>query len=78
MNIDDKLSNLPDKPGVYLFKSKDDKVLYIGKATILRNRVRSYFQKSRPLDPRLQILVSRVRDLEWIVTDSDVESWKPI
>ncbi len=74
MNIEEKLSNLPDKPGVYLFKGKDEKVLYIGKATILRNRVRSYFQKSRPFDPRLQILVSRVKDLEWIVTDSDVEA----
>ncbi len=74
MNIEEKLSNLPDKPGVYLFKSKDGKVLYIGKATILRNRVRSYFQKSRPLDPRLQVLVTRVGDLEWIVTDSDVEA----
>jgi excinuclease ABC subunit C len=74
MNIEEKLSNLPDKPGVYLFKGKEDKVLYIGKALMLRNRVRSYFQKSRPLDPRLQILVSRVKDLEWIVTDSDVEA----
>ena len=74
MDIEEKLKNLPDKPGVYLFKGKDDKVLYIGKAIILRNRIRSYFQKSRPLDPRLQILVSRIADLEWIVTDSDVEA----
>jgi excinuclease ABC subunit C len=74
MNIEEKLTALPDKPGVYLFKSKDGKVLYIGKAIILRNRVRSYFQKSRPLDPRLQILVGKVTDIEWIVTDSEIEA----
>jgi len=74
MNIEEKLTALPDKPGVYLFKNKDGKVLYIGKAIILRNRVRSYFQKSRPLDPRLQIMVGKVTDIEWIVTDSEIEA----
>jgi excinuclease ABC subunit C len=72
--IETKLANLPAKPGVYLFKNKDDKVLYVGKAKILRNRVRSYFQKSRPIDPRLQILIKKICDLEFIITDSEVEA----
>ncbi len=72
--ITDKLKNLPGKPGVYLFKNEKGRVIYIGKAKILRNRVRSYFQKSRPLDAKLLALVSKVHDLEFIVTDSEVEA----
>jgi excinuclease ABC subunit C len=74
MPIDEKLKNLPSRPGVYLFKNKDGKVLYVGKAIILRNRVRSYFQKSRPLEPRIQSLVKKIVDLDFIVTDSEVEA----
>ncbi len=72
--LKDKLTNLPAKPGVYLFKNKADKVLYVGKAKILKNRVRSYFQKSRPFDPRMQILVKNIHDLEYIITDSEIEA----
>jgi excinuclease ABC subunit C len=74
MTLTTKLNNLPAKPGVYLFRDGKGTVLYVGKAIQLRNRVRSYFQKSRPRDPRLMILVNKITDLEFIVTDNDVEA----
>ena len=74
MQLEEKLKRLPAKPGCYLFKDKTDKVLYVGKAGVLRQRVRSYFQKSRPYHPKLEALVRKIADLEWIVTDSEVEA----
>ena len=74
MPVSDKLNALPTKPGVYLFQDKQKKVLYVGKAKNLRNRVRSYFQKSRDLDPRLLIMSQKIHDLEFIITDSEVEA----
>ena len=74
MKIEDKLKSLPTKPGIYQFIDKKGKILYVGKAINLRNRVRSYFQKSRFLDPRLNIMVKKLSDLEFIVTDSEVEA----
>lgn len=73
-NVRDKLDLLARKPGVYLFKNKRGEVIYVGKAKILRNRVRSYFQESRPLDPKTSRLVSHITDLETIITDSEVEA----
>ena len=74
MNLQDKLNRIPARPGCYLFKDKNGKILYVGKAGVLRNRVRSYFQKSRPFHPKLEALVHKIADLEWIVTDSEVEA----
>jgi excinuclease ABC subunit C len=74
MKIEDKLNTLPAKPGIYQFLDKKGQILYVGKAINLRNRVRSYFQKSRHLDPRLMIMVKKVSDLMFIITDSDVEA----
>jgi excinuclease ABC subunit C len=74
MSIDDKLNTLPKKPGIYQFFDPQGQILYVGKAKNLRNRVKSYFQKSRNLDPRLMIMVNKVSDLEFIITDSDVEA----
>ena len=74
LTIKEKLANLPTKPGVYLFKDKFGEILYIGKAKILRNRVRSYFQAGRAPEPKLKRLVARIADLETIVTDSEVEA----
>ncbi len=74
LNLEDKLNRVPGKPGCYLFKDKNGTILYVGKANILRNRVRSYFQKSRPRHPRLSALVRKIADIEWIVTDSEVEA----
>jgi excinuclease ABC subunit C len=74
MSLEEKLKNLPAKPGCYLFKDKNDKVLYVGKASLLRNRVRSYFQKSRSMDPRLIAMVNRIKDVEILVVDSEIEA----
>ncbi len=74
MELSEKLKNLPLKPGCYLFKDKEGTVIYVGKAILLRNRVRSYFQKSRPHDARLQLLVKKIVDVEVIVVDSEIEA----
>ena len=74
MTLKEKLDNVPAKPGCYLFKDRKGTILYVGKAGVLRNRVRSYFQKSRPFHPKLEALMRRVTDLEWIITDSEVEA----
>jgi len=74
MDLKEKLQNLPNKPGCYIFKDKSDRILYVGKATILRNRVRSYFQKSRPANPRLQLMISKIADVEILVVDTEIEA----
>ncbi|HTK81847.1 MAG TPA: excinuclease ABC subunit UvrC [Bacteroidota bacterium] len=72
--LEQKLKNLPTGPGVYQFKSENGEVLYVGKAINLRNRVRQYFQKSYRPDPRREVMVSKIVDVELIVTDSEVEA----
>lgn len=72
--LEARLENLPEKAGVYLFKDSRDRILYIGKAKNLRHRVRSYFQAGRGFDPKTEVLKSRIRDLEFIVTDSEIEA----
>ncbi|HEX9284134.1 MAG TPA: excinuclease ABC subunit UvrC [Nitrospirales bacterium] len=69
-----KLEHLPDKPGVYLMKSKGGEILYIGKANVLADRVRSYFQKGADLTPKNRLLISHVTDIETMVTRSELES----
>ncbi|MCP4725966.1 MAG: excinuclease ABC subunit C, partial [bacterium] len=70
----EKLQNAPSNPGVYLFRNKNDDIIYIGKAKILKNRVRSYFQKSRPADTKTTILIRKISDLEFILTDTEKEA----
>jgi len=65
---------LPRNPGVYLFKNRQGKIIYIGKAKNLRNRVTSYFQKNLTLEPKTKILVSRIADLEITQTDTELEA----
>ncbi|MEW6662449.1 MAG: excinuclease ABC subunit UvrC [Bacillota bacterium] len=72
--IEEKLVMLPDKPGVYLMRDSRGRVLYVGKAASLRNRVRSYFRSVHRQAPKVQALVQHVADLEFIVTDSPVEA----
>ena len=74
LTLEEKLSNLPVSPGVYLHKDEAGKIIYIGKAKNLRNRVRSYFQSGRGHDRKTRELVRRIRDLEFIVTDTEVEA----
>lgn len=73
-SLEEKLKNLPVKPGVYLFKDRTKKVIYVGKAKRLRSRVRSYFQNGRIKDPKYIRLVKRIDDLEIILTDSEIEA----
>ena len=69
-----KLKNLPTSPGVYLFKNARGKIIYIGKAKNLRNRVRTYFQASNHHDAKTARMVSRVADLELMATENEIES----
>lgn len=72
--IEALLSALPPKPGCYLMKNADGKVIYVGKAVNLRNRVRSYYHKSANNHPRTIQLVRKIADIEWIVVDSELEA----
>ena len=74
LTLEEKLKNLPTSPGVYLHKDESGKIIYVGKAKNLRNRVRSYFQSGRGHDRKTRELVRRIRDLEFIVTDNEVEA----
>ena len=74
MSLDDKLSRLPDRPGVYLYRDAKAQVIYVGKAASLKSRVRSYFQESRAPDPKTDALVRQITDLEYIVTDNELEA----
>ena len=71
--LKEKLQNLPLTPGVYQFKDINGKVLYVGKAKLLRNRVRQYFQ-SKPQSGILNVMISKIADLEMISTDNEVEA----
>jgi len=69
-----KLKNLPTSPGVYMFKNTQGKIIYIGKAKNLRNRVRSYFRSPTRLDPKTLRMISQVVDLKLMVMESEVEA----
>ncbi|MEK7599767.1 MAG: excinuclease ABC subunit UvrC [Patescibacteria group bacterium] len=69
-----KLNELPSQPGVYFHKDKQGDIIYVGKAAVLRNRVRQYFQKSRGRDPKTEALVAEIVDIDWMVVDSEVEA----
>ncbi|MCS7352001.1 MAG: GIY-YIG nuclease family protein, partial [Anaerolineae bacterium] len=72
--LEEKLRALPGRPGVYLFRNAHGEILYVGKAVSLRQRVRSYFQNSADLSPRTRRMVQEIADLEFIVTDSELEA----
>jgi len=74
VTLDEKLKEIPASPGVYLHKDAAGKTIYIGKAKNLRSRVRSYFQSDRVHDFKTRELVRRIADVEFIVTDSEVEA----
>jgi excinuclease ABC subunit C len=70
----EQLISLPTKPGVYLFKDKEGKVIYVGKAANLNSRVRSYFGAPSKLSSKIQRLVSKIQDFEFVVTNSEQEA----
>lgn len=72
--VTEKLKKLPGSPGCYIYRDVKGEVLYVGKALVLKNRVRSYFQGSTRHGLRIARMVSRVADIEWIVVDSEVEA----
>ena len=72
-NIKEELKKLPDKPGVYIMRDKDNNILYVGKAVVLKNRVRQYFMKTNKTN-RILKMVSLIDHFEYIVTDSEAEA----
>ena len=73
-NIEEELKKLPARPGVYIMHDAHDDIIYVGKARILKNRVRQYFQSSRNHTPKIRQMVSHVSRFEYIVTDSEMEA----
>lgn len=69
-----KLKDLPAEPGVYFHKAKDGEIIYVGKAAVLKNRVRQYFQKSRNRDAKTEALVAEIHDTDWMVVESELEA----
>jgi excinuclease ABC subunit C len=74
MALEAKLDQIPSRPGVYLFKSREGGILYVGKARVLRDRVRSYFQASRPAEPHKARMLEEIADVDLVVTDSEMEA----
>jgi len=72
-NIEEELKKLPNKPGVYVMKDKDDNIIYVGKAVSLRNRVRQYFRKNDKT-ARIEKMVSLIDHFEYIVVDNEAEA----
>lgn len=74
MDLKKKLQQTPASPGIYIMKGTKERVIYVGKAKNLRNRLRSYFQSSASLDERKSKMVGEIRDFDYVVTDSELEA----
>src|SRR4026208_272397 len=74
MTLEEKVDQVPDRPGVYLYKDAKAQIIYVGKAASLKSRVRSYFQESRARDPKTAAPVGQIRDLDVIVTGNELEA----
>jgi excinuclease ABC subunit C len=72
--LEAKLKTLPRSPGVYFHKSKNGEIIYVGKAAVLKNRVRQYFQSSRDMDVKTRALVAEIDDTDWIETESEIDA----
>src|SRR3972149_125971 len=72
--LEAKLESLPHKPGVYFFKDSVGRIIYVGKARSLRHRVKAYFQEGLAADAKTQALISKIKDLDVLVTDSEMEA----
>ena len=72
-DIEAELKKLPKKPGVYIMHDKNDKIIYVGKAVVLKNRVRQYFRKNKKTK-RIQNMVALVDHFEYIVCDNEAEA----
>ncbi len=74
MGLEEQIKLLPDRPGCYLFKDASGRIIYVGKARNLKNRVRQYFQSSRNLTAKVLVMVSQIVEIEHIVTDTETEA----
>ncbi|MBI5326462.1 MAG: excinuclease ABC subunit C [Ignavibacteriae bacterium] len=74
LELQEKVKSMPTNPGVYQYKNQAGKIIYIGKAKNLRNRVKSYFQTKRPVDAKTKVMIQKIKDVEVIVTDSEAEA----
>lgn len=72
--LEAKLKTLPSNPGVYFHKSASGEILYVGKAAVLKNRVRQYFQSQKDMDIKTRALVAEIDDVEWIETESEIDA----
>lgn len=72
--VSDKLKELPKEPGVYFHKDAKGEIIYVGKAAVLRNRVRQYFQSSRGRDIKTEALVREIADVDWVTVDSEIDA----
>lgn len=72
--VEEKLKLLPDSPGVYIMKDNQGKIIYVGKAVVLKNRVRQYFQSNKNHTPKVRAMVSHIADFEIIMTHTEVEA----
>lgn len=73
-NVTEKLKQLPKEPGVYFHKDAKGEIIYVGKAAVLRNRVRQYFQASRGRDVKTEALVREIADIDWVTVDSEIDA----
>jgi len=69
-----KLKNLPISSGVYFHKDKNGEIIYVGKAAVLKNRVKQYFQNSRDMDAKTKLLVSEIIDTDWVETETEIDA----
>lgn len=72
--LEEKLKELPKEPGIYFHKDLSGEIIYVGKAAVLKNRVRQYFQLSRGRDPKTEALVREIVDIDWMVVESELEA----
>jgi excinuclease ABC subunit C len=72
--VEEKLKQLPAAPGVYFHKDVKGDIIYIGKAASLRSRVRQYFQSSRAFDPKTDLLVSEIVDIDWTEVETEADA----
>ena len=72
--LEKKLKTLPRSPGVYFHKDKKGEIIYVGKAAMLKNRVRQYFQNTRDMDVKTRALVAEIVDTDWVETESEIDA----
>lgn len=73
-NIEDELKKLPDNPGVYIMKDKNEEIIYVGKAISLKKRVRQYFQSGKNNPPKVNAMIRNISEFEYIIVDNEVEA----